>query len=165
MRSNRGMSLIEATIVLLVLLLITAALAPSLTESGVPKREVAIVETLRTINKAQAEFAKDCGNGHYAPNLGWLAKPSLRAEQKFSDFHDPLYTIGYKITVVGGRPLDSPGRSSCNGLPGDLLAPTYVVKAIPVAGEPWKYFGTNQTGKIFEAANEYQLDWMIQVQR
>lgn len=74
----RGFSLIELLIVVAVILIIAAIAIPSFMRSRIAANQSSAVESLRTMNTAEATYSVTYGTG-YSPNLTVLGPPTVGA--------------------------------------------------------------------------------------
>jgi len=152
-------TLAAAILVLLVVFISIAALGvvaaiaiPGLLRARMAGNEASAIGSLRAIEAAQATFASSCGNGFYAPTLASLAIPPPGRQVGFLSSEiarDPVVSSGYTITLTAGDAAPN-GPVACNGA---TVVATYFASAVPerVGATGTRFFGTNQTGTIFES--------------
>ncbi len=92
-----GFSLIELLIVVAIILIIAAMAIPSLVKSKIAANAASAVESLRTINTAEATYASTYSVG-YSANLTYLGPPSGGApvSSTAADLIDNLLAAGTK---------------------------------------------------------------------
>ena len=150
MRKEAGFGVVE-----LLLIIVGASVAsglPSFLRGQTEKREASAMESLRTINEAQEQYAAKCGGGFYAPSLADLPRPPVGGGDAFIGtdlMTDPSTKDTYSIALTAGDVApDAP--ASCNGLAPGTVVSTYFVGASPTGGREG-FFGTNQDGTIYRS--------------
>jgi type IV pilus assembly protein PilA len=159
--ATRGSTAATVVIVVVVAVLaiasvgIIAAIAiPALMRARISGNEASALGSLRAITSAQATYASACGQGFYAGTLADLAKSGTANPDGFigKDLSaDPVVKRGYQIALTPGLGAP-PGTAGCNAPA--VLSRTYFVGAEPLVlhSTGSRYFGTNQTGTIYQSA-------------
>ena len=151
--SERGMTLIELLIVIIILgILLTVAVA-ALFRARVSSNEASAVAGLRAVYSAQFSYTAGCGRGSYATRLTDLTAPPPGGTEGYlspdlGGSNNPERN-GYRFNLrpaVGGMP----GLPDCHGSPTQTR---YYASSVPVAlnSTGYRSFAVNQGGAIWQA--------------
>lgn len=153
-RSRRpadGFTLMELMIVMaLIAILLSVAFARYQNAEAVGN-EASAMASLRTIAKAQWEFAQTCGNQRYATSLTALGRAVPSTGQAFLSpdltLADKVQKSGYLIQMAAAPLEDTP--PACNGAP---VAAGFAATADPLRpGQSGsRFFGINASRVLYE---------------
>jgi prepilin-type N-terminal cleavage/methylation domain-containing protein len=152
LREARGMTLIELSVVLVILGILLMIGIATLLRARTSANESAAINALRTINTAQFQYNSGCGRGDYAASLVILGtKPPGNKQGYLSEdlgASDNPVRSGYRFNVRRGVE-GTGGFLDCNGTATET---TYYAVAIPmVLGQTGtRAFATNQKGSIWQ---------------
>ncbi len=132
-RGERGMTLVELCIVIVILAIILSIAVASLLRARVSANEAAAIGAMRTINSAQFAYASGCGSGSYATSLVVLGtKPPGNSQGYVSEDLGSAPTVqrsGYLFNVrAGAAAVATP--PDCNGV---VAQTNYYASAVPAA--------------------------------
>lgn len=150
---DRGLTLIELCIVILVLAILMVTGVAALLRARMAANESSAIGSLRTINNAQFAYASACGSGQYATSLPILATvPPGNSQGYLSEDLGSSATpqrSGYNYRMLGGAG-GAAGTPDCNGT---MTQTKYYATAAPVTqGQTGdRAFATNQGGAVYQA--------------
>jgi type IV pilus assembly protein PilA len=151
LRSDRGLTMIELCIVILVLAILLVTGVAALLRARMAGNESAAIGAMRTINSAQFAYASACGSGQYATSLPVLAVvPPGNTQGYLSEDLGSSPTpqrSGY-VFGMGAGDGGNVGTPDCNGT---ATMTKYYARAVPFAlGQTGdRGFATNQGGAIY----------------
>ena len=147
---ERGMTLIELAIVVIVLGILMTLAVTTLFRARMSANEGAAIAALRAINTAQFQYQSSCGNGLYAASLSVLGRPGGGESQAYLvgelGASDAPSQSGYTFAVRDGEGA-APGPNDCNGAP---TRTRYYASAAPTDGAGTRAFATNQSGALWQ---------------
>ena len=145
------MTMIELSIVVLVLAVLMVIAAASLLRARMAGNEGSARATLRTIHNAQIGYAAGCGRGAFATSLVILGTRPPGSQSAYLNIdlsHAPVITrSGYNARVGEGYQAEA-GPLDCNNTPTQT---SYYAGAVPTApGETGDYgYAINQRGALW----------------
>jgi type IV pilus assembly protein PilA len=151
LRGERGMTLVEMCVVLVILGILMVIAVASLQRARVSANEASAIGSMKTINTAQIAYASSCGGGNFAPTLIVLGhKPPGYRQSFIEDDLGVAVTVqhsGYLVNIHDGVGA-SLGRIDCNG---SASTTNYYANAIPVVmGKTGtRSFATSQRAGIY----------------
>lgn len=149
--SERGMTLIELAIVVIVMGILLVIALTTVLRARVSANEGSAIAALRTINTAQFQYQATCGNGLYADSFVIL---SARAPGETEGLLVGDLAVGPTPTrsgytfAMGDGAGGAVGPADCNGNPTQTR---YYVSATPDDGAGTRAFATNHTGTLWQA--------------
>ena len=156
MRNDRGFTLVELLVVIIIVAVLLAISVVLYRGARVRGGESAAIATLDVINQAQFAFMQTCGNQRYAPTLAALGTPTPRGG---SAYLSPDMTTGDTVVKGGysyqmaGTPVTDDSRTCTDVTP----VVGYQVTADPtvpgLTGS--RYFGSNTDRVIFEGTETF----------
>ena len=156
MRNDRGFTLVELLVVIIIVAVLLAISVVLYRGARVRGGESAAIATLDLINQAQFAFMQTCGNQRYAPTLAALGTPTPRGG---SAYLSPDMTTGDTVVKGGysyqmaGTPVTDDSRTCTDVTP----VVGYQVTADPtvpgLTGS--RYFGSNTDRVIFEGTETF----------
>ena len=81
LRSERGMTLVELCVVLVIIGLLLVVAVTSLIHARMVANETSAIGALKTVNTAQVAYSAGCGSGNFASSLVVLGHRCRPAEQ------------------------------------------------------------------------------------
>ncbi len=137
-----GFTLIELMIVVALIGILSALVAPFLIAAKASANEASAIQSLRSLVSAQHTYANVCGNGSYTTSL-----TTLVSEEFASPDLDITPKSGYsfQLTPSAGS---SPGGNDCTGA---ATRSGYYFRGEPLAANTGKRaFATNEAGTIWQ---------------
>jgi type II secretory pathway pseudopilin PulG len=119
--SARGMSLVEATIILMVLATLTAVISPSIADYVNDAEGTKAKEDVEVIGTGILRLLKDTGSRCLREAGGTECTKANREDLLISAGNEPLSNTATDVTIVDGEAISS-GATSLNWLP-DAAAP------------------------------------------
>ncbi len=151
LRNERGMTLVELCVVLVILGILMVIAVASLQRARMSANEASAIGSMKTINTAQIAYSSSCGRGDYAPDLMVLGRKPAGYRQSFiEDDLGVAITVqrsGYLVNIRDGAGA-SIGQIDCNGA---MTTTNYYANAVPVVmGKTGtRSFATSQRAGIF----------------
>lgn len=151
LRDERGMTLVELCVVIVILGILTVIAVASLQRARVSANEGSAIGSLKTINTAQIAYASSCGGGNFAPSLMVLGHkpPGYRAAYIDDELAGSLTVqhSGYNVNIHDGVGA-SLGRIDCGGM---ATTTNYYASAVPVVigRTGTRSFATSQRAGIY----------------
>jgi type II secretory pathway pseudopilin PulG len=99
---ERGMSLVEATIILMVLAVLTSVIAPSLSDYVEDSRQVKAKEDVEAIGTGIARMVRDTGLGCLSDTPASFCTKATRVDLLISNGNDTLTTAAADYAAPGG---------------------------------------------------------------
>jgi type IV pilus assembly protein PilA len=156
-RNDRGFTLIEILIVIVVAGILMAMAAFSLLRARASANEASAIATLKSINSAQLAYNAACGRGYYAASLPILAMPPHEAASGgYIDAELGTAPVvdksGYRVRVQIGDTGTEGVVDDCNG---NATVTSYYATAVPVTqgNTGTRGFATSQVGTIWQSAD------------
>ena len=153
LRDERGMTLVEMCVVLVILGILMVIAVASLQRARLSANEASAIGSMKTINTAQISYASSCGGGNFAPTLVVLGhKPAGYRQSFITDDLAVAVTVqhsGYFVNIRDGAGA-SLGQVDCNGTDSTT---NYYASAVPVVqGKTGtRSFATTQRAGIYFA--------------
>lgn len=140
--SRHGFTLIEVLIVVLLIGVLAALVAPFLVAAKASANEASAIGSLRAVNSAETTFSTVCGRGGYTLSLATLV-----SERFASADIDISPKSGYSFALAQGVGAGA-GLADCTGA-GTQTA--YYFTAEPLAANTGRRaFATSQTGVLWQ---------------
>ena len=151
-RSEAGFTMIELTVVTVILGVLLALAISAVGRARLAGNETSAIGSLRTINNAQFTYAVECGSGNYATSLVVLATKPPGHEHPFLNVdlgsEAAPTRSGYTMTIRPGNG-GTPAVNDCLGM---ATQSRYYATATPetpgTTGN--RAFATNQAGTIWQ---------------
>ena len=96
MKRHTGFSLVELLVVIAVILIVVAIAVPNLMRSQIAANEASAIESVRSINTAQATYAATYPDLGFSPTLAQLGFGALPGPNSAGLLEPPLSTTGIK---------------------------------------------------------------------
>ena len=153
-RPERGMTLVELCIVILILGVLLTLAVTTYSRARMAGNEASAAASLRAINTAQFQYLNGCGRGNYATSLTILGtKPAPNSQGYISEdlgsTTNPIRN-GYQFSLQNGTG-GAAGPDDCNGNPTQTK---YYASAVPLT--------LNQTGGNSFATNQGGAVWWLE---
>jgi type IV pilus assembly protein PilA len=130
MKSEKGFSLVELLVVVIIIAIVAAIAIPNLLASRRAANEASAIASLRTIHSAEVTYQSTLGAG---TNFGSFADLTLAAPDNLLDptfAASPVHKSGYTFAMTNSD------------------ASTYCVTAVPDTGAGVRYFAVDWTGVV-----------------
>ena len=156
MRNDRGFTLVELLVVLIIVAVLLAISVVFYRRARVRGGESVAVATLDAINQAQFAYMQTCGDQRYAPTLASLGTPTPRGGSPYLSGDlttgETVVKGGYSFQMTG-TPVTDGSRTCTDATP---------VVGYQVTGDPMvpgltgsRYFGTNTDRVIYEGTETF----------
>lgn len=140
--SRRGFTLIELLIVVMLIGVLAALVAPFLVAAKASANEASAIGSLRALNSAQTTYSTVCGRGAYTLSLATLVTGQFASADL-----DVTPKSGYTFALAAGF-LSGAGVVDCNG---DATQTGYYFTAEPISDNTGRRaFATSQGGSLWQ---------------
>ena len=153
MRDNRGMTLVELCIVIVIMGVLVTIATAGLLKARANATEAAAIASLKAVHVAQMNYAADCGRSSFAISTLVLAASPGGDRHGYlpEEFSSGLvvYRSGYNVTVEAGLGAKQ-GGPDCNGR---VTQSGYYARATPAGDQEsggTRSFAVNQRGSIYQ---------------